>query len=664
MDQTLLQLAKSSPVGKCLPDALYVHRSALSKLDPQLQQLEKIARQYLPANNNFTLVKFSLHQLKLSYLTYPHFDSDPHPALHYSIQVDLTTGEVSKQDYSARSNPPILHRKETFVTPDYPHYATFQALTQAEDHLGLLQDSHHIGTRQAWEARLQQHGIQCQGHSITTIHRHRAAIVRPDLSKPVRIALESGILTPSTTFFDYGCGYGNDHQRLIQQGFAASGWDPHFYPDTPRIPAEVVNLGYVINVIEDPGERREALLQAWKLTQKVLIVAAQVLVDDLSQGQIAYGDGIITRRNTFQKYYDQAELKAYIDQVLGVDAIPVALGIYFVFRDQTQAQSFRASRFRSRATTPSIRTQAKRFEDYRELLTPLMDFVTERGRMPVKGELPTELEIVRELGSLYRAFQVILQVTDQNEWQQITERRKQDLLLYLALSNFSQRPKLSQLAPEIQTDIKLLFGNYRQACTQADAMLHSLRDLSLIAAKCRSSPIGQQGVRSLTVHTSALERLDPILRLYEGCASRTIGRPIEATLVKFFSHQPKIAYLFVADFDRDPHPPILTCMEIDLSTLRVYYQDFKENPPILHRKETFIAPDYPLYEKFAKLTRQEEDWGLLDDPKSIYKKWGWERCLAEHCAVLQGHRVVWCPGADPYKVKLLRSQIRNRRKKR
>ncbi len=106
------------------------------------------------------------------------------------------------------------------------------------------------------------------------------------------------------------------------------------------------------------------------------------LIEDSSRGTIAYSDGIITRRKTFQKYYEQQELKAYIDQVLGIDAIPVALGIYFIFRDETQAQSFRASRFRSRAVTPGVRLTLQRFETHRELLQPLMDFYTERGRLP------------------------------------------------------------------------------------------------------------------------------------------------------------------------------------------------------------------------------------------------------------------------------------------
>jgi len=196
------------------------------------------------------------------------------------------------------------------------------------------------------------------------IERHRAAMVRIDLSKPVRLAIESAILNKDTTFFDYGCGHGGDVKRTTNQGYISSGWDPYYQPDNPLVPADIVNLGYIINVIEDPAERREALLKAWELAQKVLLVSAQVLIDDRISGQIAYADGIVTRRNTFQKYYEQEELKTYIDQVLGVDAIPVALGIYFVFRDDAQAESFRASRFRSYLTTPRILANIKRFEDY------------------------------------------------------------------------------------------------------------------------------------------------------------------------------------------------------------------------------------------------------------------------------------------------------------
>lgn len=670
-------LCQRSPVGKLLPDALYVHYSALKVLDPKLQAYEKQARQLAALSEEATLIKFSTRKPTISFLFYPEFDRDPHPTLQASIQVNLSTQAVECRDYSHTENPPLLHRKETFVTRDYPLYKEFSALTQQEEVLGLLSNPRTIGTRQGWEQRLREYQVQLQGHCLVSqsvpsspqpkfkIERHKAAIARGALSKPVRLALEAGLFGPETQFFDYGCGQGGDLERVSQLGYSSAGWDPYYRPHTPLAPADIINLGYVINVIESQAERREALIQAWNLTRQVLIVAAQVLVAQ-ANGQIAYGDGIVTSRNTFQKYYDQEELKIYIDQVLGVDAIPVALGIYFVFRDEAQAQSFRASRFRSRVTTPRIRIASKRFEDYQALLTPLMAFVTERGRLPVKDELSEEAEISAEFGTLHRAFQVIQQSTDSQEWEVIAEKRRQDLLVYLALSRFGRRPKLRDLAVIAQNDIKGLFGSYQQACAAADLMLMSLGNLEVVAERCQQSAIGKKLSSSLWVHVSALDSLDSLLRLYEGCASRTIGRPEGVTVIKFHLHKPKITYLFYPGFDRDPHPALHTSMQIDLRDLHVHYRDFDRdhNPPLLHQKDLLVSADYPLYEKFAKLSRQEEDWGLLEDWKQISDHRGWQQCLEDHCAELKGHRVVWRKDADPYRMKLVRSSIRARQAER
>ncbi len=150
-----------------------------------------------------------------------------------------------------------------------------------------------------------------RGEGNIKIDRHKAAIHRPDLSKPVRLALEAGLFTEHTTFFDYGCGHGEDIKRISDRGFTSTGWDPYYRPTGDRTSAEIVNLGYIINVIESQIERREALIKAWELAQKVLIVSAQVLIGDVGKGQIAYSDGVVSSRNTFQKYYEQEELKLY-----------------------------------------------------------------------------------------------------------------------------------------------------------------------------------------------------------------------------------------------------------------------------------------------------------------------------------------------------------------
>lgn len=673
----IIQYCQNSPFGKILPDAFYIHVLALHTLDPWLQEYEGCVRRALPQVQSATIVKFSTNKPKISYLFYPEFDTDPHPSLHYSIQVDLETLEVGYRDYSDSQNPPVLHRKETFVTPEYPFYADFAALTRAQVALGLLNQTKGIGTKLGWEQRLQIFGVEIQGHhliqresrSVATtivpkIERHKAAIIRPDLSRPVRLALESGLFSPETTFFDYGCGHGGDVTRMAEQGYISSGWDPYYSPDTPPMAADIVNIGFVINVIENTSERREALIQAWELTQKVLLVAAQVLIADIKRGVIAYGDGVITNRNTFQKYYEQEELKIYIDQVLGVDAIPVALGIYFVFRDEADAELFRVSRFRSRATTPRIRNCVKQFQEHQELLTPLMNFITERGRLPIKGELSQEAEIAQEFGSLRRAFNVIIQATDSEEWQAIADKRRQDLMVYLALCNFSRRPRLGQLAPAVKEDIIGLYSSYKQACLDADQMLRSLGNTELIIKRCQESKVGKKLPNSLLVHISALQAIDPLLRLYEGCASRTIGRLEAANVIKFHLKTPKISYLFYPDFDSNPHPILSKVMTIDLRDLQVTYQDYdlEDDPPILHQIDALVTPDYPQYEKFAKLTRQEENRGLLDNWHSISHLSGWKKCLKENCTVINGYRLIWCKDADFYKLKALKAALRTRQK--
>jgi DNA phosphorothioation-associated putative methyltransferase len=572
--------------------------------------------------------------------------------------VNLATGTVETRDYSDAPNPPLLHRKETFVAPDYPHYNRFAHLTRQQVALGLLDNSREIGTHLNWERRLTQQGIEIHNHALACpikatqqakpkIQRHKAAIARVTASKPVRLAVEAGLFPADTTYFDYGCGHGADIEYIHRLELTSSGWDPHFRPDIPHAPADVVNLGYVINVIEDTAERREALINAWGLAQKVLIVAAQVLIDDRTRGVIAYGDGIITSRNTFQKYYEQEELKAYIDQVIGVDAIPIALGIYFVFRDESQAEAFRASRYRSRATAPRIRLKISKFEEYRDRLQPLMDFYTDHGRLPTPEEMATQVgaqhavPLQETFGSIKRAFTVVLQATDVGEWDAIADKRRNDLLVYLALSHFGHRPKFKDLSPSVQADIKALFGSYQQACTAADLMLMTLGRTEMIEQRCRQSAIGQQRPNSLWVHVSALDQLDPLLRLYEGCASRTIGRPEEATVVKFHVQKPQITYLVFPGFDKEPHPALKTSMAIGLQDLYVRYRDYDpDNPPLLHQKDQTIAPDYPGYAKFAKLSQQEQKWGLLDDIKAIFDRRGWEKCLLEHGAELRGHRVV------------------------
>src|SRR4051812_47581551 len=107
------------------------------------------------------------------------------------------------------------------------------------------------------------------------IERHRTAMARTSLSRPMALALEHGLLGSGTTVFDYGCGRGGDVTHLRQFGVAAAGWDPVHAPDVQKNAAPLVNLGYVLNVIEDPSERVSVLRDAWSLATDTLIVAVR-----------------------------------------------------------------------------------------------------------------------------------------------------------------------------------------------------------------------------------------------------------------------------------------------------------------------------------------------------------------------------------------------------
>jgi DNA phosphorothioation-associated putative methyltransferase len=103
---------------------------------------------------------------KLSYLAYPDFETDPHPALVRSVRLSLRTRELRCDDYAASANPPILHRKETFLQPEHPWYERFARLTRQEEAHGLYDEPAAIGTRAGWAARLASAGLALRGHRL------------------------------------------------------------------------------------------------------------------------------------------------------------------------------------------------------------------------------------------------------------------------------------------------------------------------------------------------------------------------------------------------------------------------------------------------------------------------------------------------------------------
>lgn len=473
--------------------------------------------------------------------------------------------------------------------------------------------------------------------------RARTAIGRAELSRPLKCILTDGILQPGMHLFDYGCGRGDDLRHLAMLGFDASGWDPVHRPDHARRSAPIVNIGYVVNVIENPAERQDALRRAWALAEQILVVSARLTLEAKALRESTdYEDGCLTSRGTFQKFFEQQELRQWIDRTLEAKAVPAAPGVFYVFRDEQARAQFLASRYRRRLAAPRLTKSAELFARHETVLAPLIEFVGERGRLPQDDELPNAAELADVFGSIRKAFRVVLFATDEADWEAVGKECERDLSIYLALSQFEGRPPFGKLPLSLQRDVKAFFGNYKQACAEADTLLFSLGQPGTVEEACQNSAIGKLTPTALYIHESALYALSPVLRLYEGCARGYLGRVDGANIIKMHRGEPKISYLTYPDFDTDPHSPLAESLTVHLQTFRVKTRRFStsNNRPILHRKELFVTTDYPLHSKFARLTRIEESKGLYEDTSRIGMQEAWNETLLQKGLYLRGHRLL------------------------
>src|SRR5437868_1236190 len=129
-------------------------------------------------------------------------------------------------------------------------------------------------------------------------------------------------------------------------------------------------------------------------------------------------------------------------------------------------------------------------EETREAVKSLKEVIPSAGCRP-----PTEFAgtqaVVERFGSLKRAFAVIGRITDAELWESITRRRREDMLVYLALARFRKRPALSQLPLTLQRDMKAFFGAYSRACAEADEFLFKAGDPAAVDDACMRTTVGK-----------------------------------------------------------------------------------------------------------------------------------------------------------------------------
>ena len=523
--------------GKTLRTAIYIARPLAGwpvseQLAAQIRRAEVAAK----PDPDWNLLKIHTNEAALTFLTYPDFDEDPHPTLAEATKINLNTGSVVRTHYRARSNPPILHRKETFLPKSDPRFERFAQLTAEEEKAGLLRNGARIGLRAYWESLLRKHGLGYEGHRLVKVRRpevqeeaepalverHRTAIKRYDISRPVKLALDRGILQKRHKFFDYGCGHGMDLEALGGLGYSVSGWDPAFRPKAKKEKADVVNLGYVLNVIEEPLERVEALKGAFTLAERALVVSTMVAGQETLAHVRPYKDGYLTKSNTFQKFFVPGELEDLIENTLGTEAATLAMGICVVFRDDEEAEQFEASRTRRRIDWSEIsaqlefsspgkreRSRVDRYELHRELLDSFWSCLLDLGRAPEPGEFDQLAEVRRVTGGISKALNLTVQKNGPELFEAARRARSEDVLVYLAMTQFRKKFLRREIPLSVKNDIRAFFGDVPSAQKKARDVLFAAGDpmeVELDKDSCRLRKADSPALSELRRSSRAIAR--------------------------------------------------------------------------------------------------------------------------------------------------------------
>ena len=606
-------------IGKQLPDSVYVHNSSLSCVPAKLAAItNKIAGLLKIADDTWNIVKFNKRDFKLSLLSYPAFDSYAYPPLAHSFTIDLAKLSVREASYKDSINPPILHRKETFVAADYPLLKEFCGITAEGEAIGLYENTRTIGFKQSWERLISKKGyvlddigrlqpkaaatssIEPDQHAPVEIARHKTAIDRNQLSAPMQLLARHGYLNGDRSILDYGCGKGDDLTELEAHGIDCIGWDPAHRPDTDPISSDIVNLGFVLNVIEDRTERDLTLQRAWEYADQLLIVSVMVAGESIIRQFEPYKDGIITSINTFQKYYSQSEIRSYLETTIGQSAIAGGQGIFMLFKNKLEEQIFLLERQHvtrdwkqltqreRRSTSKDISTEV--IDKHQALFDDFWSTTLDLGRIPANSEFEYSEQLRRVAGSHLKAFHALNEQCGGSLFIEAQEARKNDLLVYFALGLFEKRQAYIQMPDSLKRDIKSFFQSITAAQEQARDILFSVGRPEVIQTACVEA---QEQIQcgeytdghSFTFHKDFLNSLPPVLRIYIGCAIQLYGDIEEMQLIKAHIRSGKVSLMRYKDWEKET-PMLIERIKIKLRDQDIDFFDYVgeyEPTPLLNK---------------------------------------------------------------------------------
>ncbi|MBF4405383.1 DNA phosphorothioation-associated putative methyltransferase, partial [Vibrio anguillarum] len=163
----------------------------------------------------------------------------------------------------------------------------------------------------------------------------------------------------------------------------------------------------------------------WDLTEKMLVVSIMLANESYVAQFPPFKDGVITSRNTFQKYYVQTEIKGYLECSLQEDIITVAPGVFYIFKDKLEEQRYLQSKYQrhhtwQQLTSPQLVESKDRAKlvitQNSKLFDDFWNACLELGRIPANDEFERSEEVRSLIGPHKKVFGLLQEMFDTREF--------------------------------------------------------------------------------------------------------------------------------------------------------------------------------------------------------------------------------------------------------
>jgi DNA phosphorothioation-associated putative methyltransferase len=378
------------------------------------------------------------------------------------------------------------------------------------------------------------------------------------------------------------------------------------------------------------------------------VLAIAVMLHPTEVAGVPFSDGVLTSRQTFQKYFSQTEFKDFLEQVLSRQAHMVAPGIALVFFDTDAEQRFTAGRYRRRGMVerllreprlprapkaprtprvhvPRVSAAEKLLEKSRPAMEAYWRASLDLGRWPEADEFSAQEDSPDDFQiSPSRLRRLVEQHFNLDLLKRAASARSDDLLVLLASQQFAKRPAYKQLEPRLQRDVKAFFGDYGAAQSAAVRLLLQTAQPDVLLSACvAASEAGLgylDGNHSLQLHIDLVDQLPAVLRVYVDCGLRLWDATSEVQLVKIHIGSGKLTLLEFDDFETSPMPMLRRRIKVNLRRLDYdifEYGSAQYPKTILLNKSRYLHEDQEGYAEQLAFDEELAAAGISEDSPSV-----------------------------------------------